>query len=422
MFMLRRGLPVNDVCYFIGEDVPKMTGARIPELPDGYSFDYINAEVIINRLSVKNGKLVLPDGMSYELMVLPPLDNMRPEVLSRIRDLVSQGASVYGPPPEKSPGLQNFPQADKDIVALASELWGDTEGSGSEKGKSLNGNVFNGIDLQSALNKLEVLPDVSFKGAVPVLWIHRQLGDIDIYFLTNQSDTVANFSAAFRTVGKQPELWDAVNGRIRDLHAFTSDTRTTSVPLKLEASESAFIVFRKKGVTASGTAEINFPEPELVANINTPWEVSFDNAMRGPAEVLKLTLPGDWSQSTDERVKYYSGTAVYRNSFRSGTPEPGETICLNLGRVGVMAEVRINGQLAGGVWSSPWRVDITKLIRNGGNEVEISVVNNWVNRLIGDSRLPEKERKTWINVNEIRSGDALQPSGLLGEVTVTRVR
>jgi len=422
MFMLRRGLPVNDVCYFIGEDVPKMTGARIPELPEGYSFDYINAEVIINRLSVKNGKLVLPDGMSYELMVLPPLDNMRPEVLSRIRDLVSQGASVYGPPPKKSPGLQNYPQADKDVVALVSELWGDTEGTGSKKDRSLSGNVFNGIDLQSALNKLEVLPDVSFRGAVPVLWIHRRLDDIDIYFLTNQSDTVANFSATFRTVGKQPELWDAVNGAIRDLEAFTSDTGTTSVPLKLEANESAFIVFRNKGDADYGKAETNFPEPELVVKINTPWEVSFDNAMRGPDEALKMTPPEDWTKSTDERVKYYSGTAVYRNSFRYGKPEPGETICMNLGRVGVMAEVRINGQMAGGVWSSPWRVDITDLIRDGENEVEISVVNNWVNRLIGDSRLPEKERQTWINVNEIRPDDALQPSGLLGEVTVTRVR
>jgi len=159
-----------------------------------------------------------------------------------------------------------------------------------------------------------------------------------------------------------------------------------------------------------------------VARINTPWEVSFDNAMRGPDNPLKMILPDDWSQSTDERVKYYSGTAVYRNSFSLLKPQPGETICLTMGRVGVMAEVRINGQMAGGVWSSPWRVDITKFIRDGENEVEISVVNNWVNRLIGDSRLPEKERQTWINVNEIRPGDALQPSGLLGEVTVERVR
>ena len=121
-----------------------------------------------------------------------------------------------------------------------------------KKGKSFKGNIFNGIDLQSALNELEVLPDVSFKGNVPVLWIHRRLDDTDIYFLTNQSDTVVDFRATFRTAGKQPELWDAINGAIRDLPAFSMDERTTTVPLKLDSYESAFIVFRKKGNTGSG--------------------------------------------------------------------------------------------------------------------------------------------------------------------------
>ena len=172
----------------------------------------------------------------------------------------------------------------------------------------------------------------------------------------------------------------------------------------------------------SGKTETNFPGPQVVAKINTPWEVIFDNAMRGPDEPLKMITPTDWSQSTDARVKYYSGTAVYRNSVRLAKPEPGETIFLNLGRVGVMAEVIINGQMAGGVWSQPWRVDITKFVSEGENEVEVRVVNNWVNRLIGDSRLPEKERQTWINVNEVKPDDTLQPSGLLGKVTITKVR
>ncbi len=422
MFMLRRGLPVNDVCYFIGEDVPKMTGARIPELPEGYSFDYINAEVILTRLSVKNGRLVLPDGVRYELMVLPPLDNMRPELLSKIKELVSEGASVYGPPPKKSPSLENYPQADKNVETMAGELWGDTGGPGEKRNPSFNGNVFYGIDLQSALNELEVLPDVSLKGNIPVLWIHRRLKDIDIYFLTNQSDTLTVFTATFRTSGKQPELWDATNGSIRKLPDFITDDRTTTVPLRLDPRESAFIVFRKKGNPVPGKNETNFQEHELVAKFNSSWEVMFDKSMRGPDGPVMMSPPEDWSQSPDEKIKYYSGTAVYKNSFRLEKPEPGEKIFLNLGQVGVMAEVKINGGIAGGVWCSPWRTDITKLIREGENEVEISVVNNWVNRLIGDSRLPENERKTWINVNEIRPGDALQASGLLGEVTITKVK
>jgi len=358
----------------------------------------------------------------YELMVLPPLDNMRPELLSKIKELVSEGASVYGPPPKKSPSLENYPQADKNVETMAGELWGDTGGPGEKRNPSFNGNVFYGIDLQSALNELEVLPDVSLKGNIPVLWIHRRLKDIDIYFLTNQSDTLTVFTATFRTSGKQPELWDATNGSIRKLPDFITDDRTTTVPLRLDPRESAFIVFRKKGNPVPGKNETNFQEHELVAKFNSSWEVMFDKSMRGPDGPVMMSPPEDWSQSPDEKIKYYSGTAVYKNSFRLEKPEPGEKIFLNLGQVGVMAEVKINGGIAGGVWCSPWRTDITKLIREGENEVEISVVNNWVNRLIGDSRLPENERKTWINVNEIRPGDALQASGLLGEVTITKVK
>ncbi len=119
MFMLQRGLAVNDVCYFIGEDAPKMTGTRDPALPKGYTFDYINAEVLMNRVTVKDGNLVLPDGMSYRMMVLPPLETMRPELLRKIKQLVSEGASVYGPSPERSPSLQNYPASDDEVKALA---------------------------------------------------------------------------------------------------------------------------------------------------------------------------------------------------------------------------------------------------------------------------------------------------------------
>ena len=420
MFMLRRGIPVNDVCYFIGEDVPKMTGVRIPELPAGYSFDYINTEVIMNRLTVKNGKLMLPDGMSYELMVLPPLETMRPELLEKIRQLVFQGASIYGPPPKYSPGLEDYPSADEKVRSQASALWGSVDGKEVTSGRAGKGYVYNGVELRTLLDQKGVKQDIAFSPDVPVLWIHRRTDDAEIYFLTNQSDSEIEFEATFRVAGKRPEIWDATNGIIRDLPAFKINDRTISVPLKLDASGSAFIVFSKKGDPVPERIEYNFPEPELLFSIDTPWEVSFNEANGGPADPVKMIVPEDWSENKDERIKYYSGTANYRNSFMIDKILPGETIFLNLENVGVMAEVKVNGQMAGGLWTPPWRLDITKYIGVGENRIEISVANNWVNRLIGDSRLPEKDRITWINVNQIKPDDQLQPSGLLGKVTVTR--
>jgi hypothetical protein len=422
MFMLQRGLAVNDVCYFIGEDVPKMTGIRIPELPKGYSFDYINAEVIKNRLTVKDGNLTLPDGMSYKLMVLPPLETMRPELLRKIKQLVHEGATIVGPSPDHSPSLQNFPSADYEVKSLSAELWGEADDNEIKSVKFGKGMIFNVNDLQPVLNQIGLIPDIIVPENIPLLWIHRRLGDTDIYFITNQSGSPASFEATFRVTGRKPEFWDPTNGMMRDLPVFIEKDETTVVPLKLDQFGSAFIIFRKRGNAISDRMEANFPEPKTLVNITAPWEVSFDSTMRGPEGPLKMSDLYDWSESNDERIKYYSGTATYKNTFVIDEIPAKEMLYLNLGKVNVMAEVKINGQIAGGVWTPPLQVDVTNLVKPGINSIEIEVVNNWVNRLIGDSRLPEKERSTWINVNQIRPDDPLQPSGLMGPVSLVSVR
>jgi hypothetical protein len=422
MFMLQRGQAVNDVCYFIGEDAPKMTGIRNPELPSGYSFDYINAEVIVNRLSVEDGKLVLPDGISYRILVLPPLKTMRPELLRKIKQLVAEGATVLGAAPDRSPSMQNYPAADSEVKSMSSELWGEVDGKSVKSRNYGNGHIMNGLDMQSALHQIGVLPDVSFPENSPLLWVHRRLMDTEIYFITNQSRETLNVETGFRVKGKQPELWDPVNGTIRDLPAFVQKGEITVVPLRLDGYGSAFIVFKETGRTTSDMLRINFPEPKTVLKIDSPWQVSFDPAMRGPKRIVSMTRLEDWSKNPDESIRFYSGTATYRNTFILPEIPNGELLYVNLGLVGGMADIKVNGQPAGGVWTAPWHVDVTGLVRIGENTLEIEVVNTWANRLIGDSRLPEKDRKTWTAFHNSKPADPLEPSGLLGPVIITSVR
>jgi hypothetical protein len=422
MFMLQRGLAVNDVCYFIGEDVPKMTGTRVPALPKGYSFDYINAEVLMNRVSVKDGNMVLPDGMSYKMLVLPPLETMRPELLQKISQLVNEGAVVLGPIPAHSPSLQNFPAADDRVKSLAAGLWGSVDGKTNTSARVGKGLIMSGLEMQAALDKAGILPDVSVPQHIPVLWMHRRLGETEIYFITNQSDSTLKMDAGFRVKNKQPEIWDAVTGSMRDLPAFVQAGEITSVPLELAPYASAFIVFRKEGKPGSDKLVMNFPNPVKVAEITSPWEVTFNAAMRGPEKPVTMPVLEDWSKSSNDQIRYYAGTAVYKNTVTLAEIPAGETLFLNLGKVGNMAEVKVNGQPAGGVWTAPLQVDVTKLVKSGVNTIEVEVVNNWVNRLIGDSRLPEKDRKTWMNVNIIKPSDPLQASGLTGPVEIISVR
>ncbi|MDR1887664.1 MAG: glycoside hydrolase family 2, partial [Prevotellaceae bacterium] len=388
-FMLQQGLNVADAAYFIGEDAPKMTGIRNPEIPRGYNYDYINAEVIVRDLFVKDGKLTLPHGTSYSVLVLPELETMRPEVLRKIEQLVAEGAVVLGPPPSRSPSMQNYPEADEQVKSTAEKMWGDLSVKQRSYGK---GTILTGMSMQEAFDLTKTVPDCRIDDKVPVLYAHRTVSGKDIYFITNQSEQRVNTVIGFRVKDMQPELWDAVSGEIRPLPAFEQTGGTTAVPIRLEPLESAFIVFRRKGSAAESSD--NFPDAKTVTAINSPWEVTFesDAVKRGPAETVIFDKLQDWTRHENDQIRYYSGTAVYTTKFTVDEKPANSELYLDLGKVNVMAKVRINNKYVGGVWTAPYRVNVTSQLKKGENSVEIEVVGTWMNRIIGDLQLPPEDR------------------------------
>jgi hypothetical protein len=419
--LLQQGKYVADVCYFIGEDAPMMTGARNPELPAGYSYDYINAEVILNRLSVKDGKFVLPDGTAYRVMILPPIKTMRPELLAKIESLVEQGGVIFGKAPGKSPSLQNFPESDKQVQEIAQKLWGaEIEASTGIK-KYGNGYVIDELDLQTALEKLGLNKDVIIDENQNVLWTHRSLPGMEIYFLTNQSDEEINFTPSFRIAGMKPQLWDAVTGKIRPLNEYSVENGRTSVPIKMLANQSWFIVFTNQNEKMGKGFEKNFPEFKQLKVIDGQWTVDFQNKAIGPVETANFETLKDWSQMEDEKVKYYSGTAIYQTTFELNELPENDELFINLGDVSVMAKVKINGAEIGGTWMAPFRLKTGGNLKKGTNQLEIEVVNLWRNQLIKDKYLPVEKRYTWHLVDDIKEGEELQSSGLLGPVSIETV-
>ena len=413
-FMLQRGDYVADVAYFIGEDAPKMTGICTPELPAGYSFDYINGEVLLQRASVEDGRIVLPSGMKYRLLVLPQLETMRPEILQKIKELLQAGACVIGPAPKYSPSLSDYPAADQKVQALASELWGDQTESVRTIGK---GRLFMpATSLQPVLEALNVKPDMRVNSGTPVLFIHRATDEGDIYFISNQSENPVDINPSFRVAGKLPELWNPLTAEIRLLPEFTCADGVTTVPVRLEGFESSFIIFRKKGTPSKTTAR-NYPVKEVLATVSSPWQVDFEKGKRGPEEAVTFPALQDWTENTDPSIRYFSGKAIYTNRITLDEL-PQKVLYLDLGKVMVMAKVKINGQYVGGVWTTPYRLPVGDFLRKGENLIEVEVVNNWRNRLIGDASLPEKERGTWTNVNPWNADSPLQSSGLIGPVEI----
>ncbi len=421
-YMLQQGLNVADAAYFIGEDAPKMTGITEPELPQGYQFDYINAEVIENSMTVENGLLTLPHGTQYRILVLPPQETMRPELLAKIKPLVANGAVVIGPAPKRSPSQQNQPEADQQIQQMASELWGNVDGKNVKSHKYGKGLVLSVITMEEAFALIKCIPDCKLPEGNSIHYGHRTTDGTEIYFVSNQLDTTQVFNAEFRVSGMQPELWSAASAVVRELPAYVQNEETTTVPLKLAPNESVFIVFRKNAEKAVSTnLKVNFPDEEKITELVGPWLVKFDSKWRGPEKPVVFDQLIDWTTSSDNRIKYYSGTSFYNTTFNLEKVTNHETLFLNLGSFVAMAKVYVNDDYVGGLWTPPAQIDITNYVKEGENKLKIEVVNTWVNRIIGDLRLPEDERKTWYNVFHYSADSDLHPSGLFGPVTISTV-
>ncbi len=409
-YLLQQGNYVADVAYFIGEDAPKMTGITSPALPRGYSFDYINAEVLMERAKVVNGRMVLPGGMSYGLLVLPPLNTMRPALLSKINQLVSQGLHIVGPKPEKSPSLENYPNADLKVRELAKRLWS-------------NPNVSTATEINSVLDNLHIKPDFEQTSGDSLLFIHRRLPDYEIYYISNQKEQNIRANPIFNVSKLIPEVWDPVSGSIRKLPAYKEAMGRTQIELQLAPLQSLFIVFKKStSMSKPLKLSINFPTPTIAATFNKPWQVTFDPNLGGPTSVIEFEKLVDWSKHNDEKIKYYSGTAIYQNTFLLKNKTKDETYYLNISALNGMAKVKVNGIALGGIWTAPWQLDISKAVKNGENKIEIAVANNWMNRLIGDSKLPIAERSTKTFVNPYKPTSSLQASGLIGPVKIEKVK
>lgn len=445
-FLLQRGTFVADVCYYYGEGAP--VELHLPSLDPapvaGYDFDACDRETLM-RMEVCDGRIVLPGGMSYRVLVLPRTDRMTLPVLGKIRELVQAGACVIGPRPVASPSLADGPEAEAKIREMAAGLWEPAAAAGRQ--------VFDHMPLAQALG---VPPD--FECDQPaVRFIHRRDGAADIYFVANSSDRPVEPVCRFRIADRVPERWHPDTGEREVLAAYRVEAGRTELTLPLAPSESVFVVFRHPAAeddpvtggfiatdstalvrrgsdlvlrtdapgihgfeTASGR-KMRAMVPELPApwTVAGPWRVRFP-AKSGAATEVAFAELSSWTAQADERVKYFSGTATYVTTLTppAGFGGPGRRLWLDLGEVKNLAAVRLNGRVPVILWKPPFRLDVTDVLRAGENRLEIEITNLWPNRLIGDQRLPENQRTTWSTHLPYRADSPLLSSGLLGPVVL----
>ena len=448
-YMLRQGKFVADVLWLRPEELMERLWDRV-EAP-GHDYDALSPHAFMKDVVVTDGMLELRSGMKYRLLVLPEYKSMTVKMLSKIKDLVEAGATVVGMPPVNSRGLMGYPKSDEQVQEIAKALWGSVKPTAAGERKVGKGRVVWGKQVAEVLASMEVARD--FVSSKPLRYIHREVNGMDVYFVSNQTPQAVEASCTFRVSGKQPELWNPMTGEQRDLPEFEQKDGSTVVPLRFDPSGSMFVVFRKEpGKVQVATTNKNFQELKTVQEIAGAWSVRFDPKWSRLTDAVVFDQLDDWAKRPEDAIKFFSGSAVYRKTFdfaKSQISNPKSAIYLDLGKVSIMATVKLNGKDLGTLWTAPFSVDITDAVKAGENVLEIRVVNLLINRMIGDEFLPEDSAR--LSGNDVLKGmkwpqwildgkpsptgrytfstwrgwkkeDPLQESGLLGPVTVRTAR
>jgi len=440
--LLQQGRPVADVAYFTGEELPSravLPERRAPALPSGYSADSINRDALLRLAKVKDGRIVLPGGASYAVLVLPDGDRMTPEVAVKIKELVRAGATVYGRPPQRSPSLENYPACDAVVRGVADELWGKSDRMTGRGGADGRGRVAWNVPLESLLAQAQITPDLLARaargfddagsdsaeakpadgGSEGIVWTHRSLSGAELYFISNQRREPQAIEISLRAGQGQPELWDPVTGGVAVAAAFQEVEGRIALPLRLASHGSVFVVLRKadRPPVSSGVGG-NWIDPQPAMTLAGAWQVAFDPEMSGFGRPLTFLDLASWTAREEPGIRYYSGAAVYTKVFDWDKPVLETRVWLDLGGVADMASVTLNGKDCGVAWTPPFRVEITGKLRRGANTLEVRVSNTWANRLLGDRGLPPAQRQTWTNAPERPENASLLPAGLLGPVKI----
>ena len=386
--------------------------------------DMIAKDVFLqSEVTVKDGKIVLPSGRRYAFMVFPRDGEMLPEVAQKLKQLVADGATMVSTRPRKSPSLKDYPECEETLRKLGDEVWG----TGTENHYQ-QGYVFSRIeDAQAKLNlKADYTVESASADPSKIMVLHRRKAGQDVYYIANQSDKAQDISLSFRVAGKQPELWQAEDGSITDAPVWRTTEDRTSVDLHLRGIQTVFVVFRREASKAEHVSAVNVPDGKAIVAMNWsgrpvvrsstptkaevvystgrkqivelrpnpalelggPWVVSFAPKLGEPfIKVFPMLI--DFSQSDSKAVKYFAGSATYRQQITvTADSLKNKRTVLDLGVMNDIAQVRVNGKDAGVLWYPPYQADITELLQAGDNALEIVVTDNWANQLIGDEQEP----------------------------------
>jgi hypothetical protein len=486
-YMLRLGKPVTDILQYGGTVCAK--NVQPVSVPFGYEFDMVS-ERQLHEIKVVDGNIVFPSGKEYKVFYYNCSGYESLASLKEIDRIAKAGATiVIKAGPKSNPSLKDRKTSQKDFDSLQ-QFYNKSSKSVAENGK---GTLYYNYDIAEALPKIGLAKDYEkVEGDVMLQITHRETSDKDIYFVANQDKKATWVSCKFRVSGMVPKIFNPMTGEVEACPIYVEKDSMTKVTLFLDDTESRFIVFEKSHaahdksivsvdkveagagntlteyilkdnnlyIKKAGNYTINFSDgssqkiesaPVKKQAITGAWNVNFPAGWGAPENVTFPKLIA-WDKHENEGVRHFSGTATYKKSFNVSSKMIGKEnrLYLDLGQVDIIADVKLNGKKVAILWKPPFIADITDFVKEGENKLEIEVVNQWANRLIGDEKYsddatrrgnwyqggipnyadwlgnnkprPEKGRLTFTTWKYFRKNDELWPSGLVGPVNLKSIK
>jgi glycosyl hydrolase family 106( putative alpha-L-rhamnosidase) len=353
-------------------------------MESGYNYDHVNNDALL-KSHVESGKLVVPSGARYNVLVLLDDRYLPVEVAEKIAAFRGGGLPVVfvGTVPSEEAGLNDWEMKSRRIRDLFHGIaaQGDANGAVAEIRKSLK-------------------PDLEFvKDASTTYFFHKKLAGMDAYFLRNASERAADLEVVF-PASAPPENWDPWTGEIAPEYEFERTPGGVHMHFELPPFGSRLIVFDS---ARTHPPKLLPARPETVAALN----VSGKWTLEGGGQRLEVTDLVDWTQT--DKLRSFSGKAHYETRFTidAGWLSKAGRVELDLGVVRDVAQVRLNGKPGPVLLLRPYRAEVTSLLKAGENVLEISVTNGWINQL-----LARGAKLNWPGEPPIQPAS----SGLLGPV------
>ena len=405
-YMLERGLPVMSVLWYIGDEILHRPKEKVC-FPSGYKYDYCNTDVLLHRLSVVDGKLRTEEGIEYDMLWIPENERMLPETLTKLRELIEAGAKVMSEAPKSIATLRGGSEAEELFDNQVKSIWNGNNGVTRMK----KGCIASGMTLDETLEAFEMKPHLIANGG-EVMWTERKTDGAHWFYITAPIGGEFHGTLLLKAQG-MAEAWDAVSGKTSALQT-TTEGEYQKVDLDLVKAENIFIVFREK---SNKKATKKLPIPSKSIDLEE-WTLTFPEGWGAPTKGIKISKLCPWKDlEISDEGKAFSGTVTYQTTFNMTDGMVGKDVILNLGKVDMIADVKINGKPAGILWASPYKMAIGDKLKKGVNEITIDVTSTWFNRLAYDAKLPEAERKTWTIAGPSEKSE-LRDSGLIGPVSI----